>query len=169
MSTKGRWRSLLFLFLLWPLAVIGQTTADEDKTPQAEFVMELHVKIGEAFSVGQTPHGKRVVIPITGGTFQGPRLKGEILEGGADYQLVTADKTELEAIYSIRTHDGVNIHVRNTGLISKTDDGASYFVTSPRFEAPSDSPYAFLNRAIFVCKPGEFADGCISLLVWMVR
>lgn len=63
--------------------------------------------------------------------FEGPSLKGTILSGGADYQLANADgtRTELEAIYSIRTDDGVNIHVRNRGLVcdGKNADGTPYY------------------------------------------
>ena len=66
--------------------------------PETEFVMQLRVTLGEAYSVGETPQGKRLVIPITGGTFEGPLLKGTILNGGADYQLADGTRTSLEAI-----------------------------------------------------------------------
>lgn len=137
--------------------------------PEVEFVLELKVKLGEAFSVGQTAHGNRFVIPITGGTFEGPNIKGEILNGGADYQLQNAEmgRTELEAIYCIRTDDGVSIHVRNCGIIIGTGE-QTYFFTAPKFEAPADSKYAWLNNAIYVCRPSGFNDG-ISLKVWKIK
>lgn len=147
------------------------TLAQESAVPQApglEYVMELRVTCDPAYQVGSTPHGQRVVIPITGGTFQGPKLHGQVLAGGADYQLVHPESgcTELEAIYSIRTHDGTNIHVRNVGLLC-SEEGNFYFRTAPRFEAPSDSPYAWLNRSIFVCVPQVMPE-YISLKVWRV-
>ena len=124
----------------------------------------------------ESQHGKRIVIPITGGVFEGPLLKGTILNGGADYQLANADgsRTELEAIYSIRTDDGVNIHVRNYGIVYNGKDAQGnpsfYFKAAPKFEAPTNSRYAWLNNAIFVCQPEwthEFKG--IVLNVWMVK
>ena len=101
------------VFLILFALSIGMTVKAQD--PVFEFVMELRVKIDQPFSVGKTPKGQRTIIPITGGTFEGPKLKGEILSGGADYQLSdeATHRTEVEAIYCIRTDDGVNIHVRN--------------------------------------------------------
>ena len=96
------------VFLILFALSIGMTVKAQD--PVFEFVMELRVKIDQPFSVGKTPKGQRTVIPITGGTFEGPKLKGEILSGGADYQLSdeATHRTEVEAIYCIRTDDGVN-------------------------------------------------------------
>ena len=74
----------------------------------------------------------------------------------------------MEAIYCIRTDDGVSIHVRNWGLIV-TDDQGFYFTTSPKFEAPKDSKYAWLNNRIFVCRPDFSKQGYLSLNVWMVK
>ena len=148
--------------------------AQGDDTPTLEFVCELHVKLGQTYTVGQTAHGSRVVIPITGGTFEGPNMKGTVLEGGADYQLVDQAKgrNEIEAIYSIKTDDGVYIHVRNCGLIvtSPGPDGRPnfYFRCAPKFEAPSDSKYNWLNNSLFLCKPGGFPSEGISLRVWRV-
>ncbi|MDD4821698.1 MAG: DUF3237 domain-containing protein [Bacteroidales bacterium] len=154
---------LLFLF-----SIVCYAQQDH-KAPKLEFAFELKVTCDKAYSVGKTSHGERVVIPITGGTFEGPSIKGTVLSGGADYQLVdkTKNRTELEAIYSIRTDDGVNIHVRNMGILYYGKDGF-YFRTAPKFEAPNDSKYDWLNNAIFICEP-EGKDGYISLKVWMVK
>ena len=140
----------------------------QDDAPQLEYVCELKVTCDAGYSCGTTQRGERFIIPINGGTFEGPEMKGTVLPGGADYQLVDKERgrTELEAIYSIRTDDGVNIHIRNCGLL--VSKGGFYFRTAPKFEAPSDSRYAWLNNAIFVCKP-EGKQGYISLKVWMVK
>ena len=159
-------RLLLALLTGISLQAFAQVETPKE-TPQLEFAMQLKVTIGEAFSCGETGQGERVVIPITGGTFEGPKLKGTIMNGGADYQLVnkTLNRTELEAIYCIKTDDGVNIHVRNKGIISN-----GYFKCAPQFEAPADSKYAWLNNAIFVCSP-DWTQGFkgIVLNVWMVK
>ncbi len=157
------------------LSASAQSYPPKD-TPQLEFVLQLRVTIDGAYTVGETEHGKRIVIPITGGTFEGPLLKGTILPGGADYQRATADgtRTELEAIYSIRTDDGIYIHVRNKGLVydGKDTEGQPYyyFKAAPQFEAPKDSRYAWLNNALFVCQPEWVKDfKGIVLNVWKVK
>ena len=150
--------------------------AEPQNTPQLEFALQLKVTLGEAYSCGDTQHGQRTIIPITGGTFEGPNIKGTIINGGADYQLgnKALNRTELEAIYCIKTDDGVNIHVRNRGIIAngKDENGnpTFYFKATPQFEAPVDSKYAWLNNAIFVCQP-DFATGFkgIVLNVWKVK
>ena len=148
----------------------------QENAPQLEYVVELKVKCEGAYQVGQTSHGNRFIIPIVGGTFEGPKMKGTILSGGADYQLQDNEhgRTEVEAIYSIKTDDGVNIHVRNKGLIctGKDENGNPqfYFRTTPQFEAPFDSKYAWLNNAIFVCQPAFGGnDGTINLKIWKVK
>lgn len=159
------------LFAVSLAAQPNQPQAPADRTPQLEYVLTLHVSLDAAYSVGQTPHGQRQVIPITGGTFEGPNIKGTIIPGGADYQLAdkASGRTDVEAIYSIKTDDGVNIHVRNTGIISMSQSGF-YFFTTPKFEAPSDSKYAWLNNAIYVCTPDFGAQGGgITLKVWKVK
>lgn len=168
---------LSVLTLLFAGGMKAQTT--ETAVPQApdlEFVVQLNVTISAPYAVGETPHGKRTVIPITGGTFEGPLLKGTVLNGGADYQLANheGNRTELEAIYSIKTDDGVYIHVRNRGIIYHGPDANGnptfYFKAAPQFEAPADSPYAWLNNAIYVCSPAmQSIPGGITLNVWKVK
>ena len=168
-------------FLLSTIAMMAFLTSanaqvsEPQNTPQLEFALQLKVTLGEAYSCGETQHGRRTIIPITGGTFEGPHIKGTILNGGADYQLANADnRTELEAIYCIRTDDGVNIHVRNRGIIAngKDENGnpTFYFKAAPQFEAPADSKYAWLNNSLFLCAP-DFAAGFkdIVLNVWRVK
>ena len=144
--------------------------------PSLTYVLTLHVALGEAYSVGTTPHGERNVIPITGGTFEGPDIKGTVLPGGDDWQMTNKEmgRTEVEAIYSIRTDDGVNIHIRNNGIISMGKDAEGkpsfYFRCAPKFEAPANSKYAWLNNSLFLCAP-DFGgqQGTITLKVWKVN
>lgn len=164
---------LTFLLAVYGLMTNAQTYPPKD-TPQLEFALQLRVTLGEAFSIENTQHGRRTVIPITGGTFEGPLLKGTILNGGADYQLNAENRTELEAIYCIKTDDGVYIHVRNRGIIANGKDANGkptfYFKAAPQFEAPADSRYGWLNNALFVCAPEwtkEFQG--IVLNVWKVK
>ena len=145
------------------LLAVAFSSSAQTPEPELEFALELKVKLGQAYGVGETANGNRFIIPITGGTFEGPNIKGEVLPGGADYQMQGKNHTDLEAIYCIRTDDGVNIHIRNKGIIA-----GNYFYCSPKFEAPLNSKYAWLNDAIFICKPSGFMDGGIMLKVWKV-
>ena len=146
------------------LLAVAFSSSAQTPEPELEFALELKVKLGQAYGVGETANGNRFIIPITGGTFEGPNIKGEVLPGGADYQMQGKNHTDIEAIYCIRTDDGVNIHIRNKGIIA-----GNYFYCSPKFEAPLNSKYAWLNDAIFVCRPSGFMEGGIMLKVWKVR
>jgi len=161
------------LLLLASLRIAAQNDPVQPAGPETEFVMQLYVTLGSTYTVGDTPHGKRIVIPITGGTFNGPLLKGTILNGGADWQLQNDIQTELEAIYSIQTDDGVYIHVRNRGIIYSGKDAYGqpmfYFRTAPQFEAPEDSRYAWLNHSLFLCAPAPSKEGSVTLNVWRVK
>jgi hypothetical protein len=173
---KKRRFFLILMGLLTAFSVhVSAQTYPPKNTPQLEFAMQLKVTLGEAFSIENTQHGRRTVIPITGGTFEGPQLKGTIINGGADYQLNAPDgRTELEAIYCIKTDDGVYIHVRNRGIIANGKDADGnptfYFKAAPQFEAPATSRYGWLNNALFVCAPeftSEFKG--IVLNVWKIK
>ncbi len=167
---------LVALLTALTLNVSAQVSAPKN-TPELEFALQLKVTLGETFGINNTQHGRRTVIPITGGTFEGPGIKGTILNGGADYQLANANgRTEVEAIYCIKTDDGVYIHVRNRGIIANSQDAQGrpsfYFKCAPQFEAPADSKYGWLNNSLFVCQP-EFGGGGdfkgIVLNVWKVK
>ena len=66
--------------------------------------------------LGNTPHGHRRIIPITGGSFEGPAIKGTVEPGGADWQIIRADNVaELNAQYTLKTDDGALIYITNKG------------------------------------------------------
>ena len=162
------------LFAILSLSIHAQANPPKD-APELEFALQLRVTLGEAFGIDNTQHGRRTVIPITGGTFEGPQMKGTIVNGGADYQLNGANgRTEIEAIYCIKTDDGIYIHVRNRGIIASSKDAEGkptfYFRAAPQFEAPADSKYGWLNNSLFVCAP-EFSRDFkgIVLNVWKVN
>ena len=136
------------------LSCFGQSGSTAPAAPlQTEFVYEAVVTIDPAVDVGATPQGHRRYIPITGGTFEGPKVRGVVLPGGADWQTDRADGvTEADALYSIRCDDGTVVIVHNRGVI--TARGA-YMRTAPRFEAPA-GPHAWLNESQFV---GSVAGG----------
>ena len=55
--------------------------ADDAYAPRLEFLLALGADVGEVVSMGPGPLGERRVVSITGGSFEGPELRGEILPG----------------------------------------------------------------------------------------
>jgi hypothetical protein len=112
---------------------------------------------------GKTPLGERRVVQILGGRLDG-KLSGEVLPGGADWQIITASGVaQLEARYTIRTPEGALILVQNRGIRhalpeildqlyagEPVDPSRYYFRSTPLFETGENS-YAWLNRIVAVC------------------
>jgi hypothetical protein len=87
--------------------------------PNTELIplFEIDAQLAPIVSTGGTPNGEIRLIPITGGTFQGELLRGEILPGGADWQDVRSDGAlEISARYLLRTDVGELLEVRSIGL-----------------------------------------------------
>ena len=160
-------KNRLFILVVMFVAAMWANMAGAD-VPGLKHVFDIRAEIDGSIQVGDIPKGRRVVIPITGGTVSG-EISGRILPGGADYQIVDTlhKRCELRAIYTVMTDDSVFINVVNEGVNSYGDD--YYFMTSPKFECDMSSPYAWLNNRVFVCRPVEFGDGFIVLRVWMAR
>jgi hypothetical protein len=131
---------------------------------QTEFAFEARVAVQEPLVVGQSSHGLRRVVPITGGTFEGPGIGGRVIPGGADWQYLRPDGVlVVEARYALETSDSVLIMVTNRGIrrgpqavmdrLSRgepVDPSEYYFRTTPEFEAPIGSNYEWLNQSVFV-------------------
>lgn len=133
---------------LIPTLARAQDTHLPDQTLTAEFAYEAVVTLDPATPVGDTPYGKRNRIPITGGSFAGPRIKGKVLAGGMDWQLIRPDGClDLYADYMMQADDGTLIHVINKGLISM-DRAQPYNRCTPVFEVPI-GPHDWLNKAMF--------------------
>ena len=142
-----------------------------DATPRVEFAFSARVLLEPTREVGRTPYGIRRRIPIIGGSFEGPRIRGHILTGGADWQLQRDDDyTVIEADYMIEAADGTQIHVRNRGLTNTRVAGAKtrYLRTVPEFEAPV-GPHDWLNQSVFVGSLQGLSGGPPAVLVHVFR
>ncbi len=119
--------------------------------PTLAFAFEEIVLLAADRKVGETPLGTRNIVPITGGTFEGPRIRGKVLSGGWDWQLMTASGcASIQADYMIQTDDGTIINVLNKGTMCKGADGwKERPLTTPRFEAPIGK-HDWLNSGAFV-------------------
>ena len=119
--------------------------------PRTEFVYEAIVDLEPTLQLGQSPFGERRMVPIVGGTFEGPGLRGKVLAGGADRQLVRRDgATSLDAVYELQTDDGAIISIRNRVLSRPArGDRPRYAFSTLDITAP-DGPYGWLNDWVYV-------------------
>lgn len=142
----------------------AQTATTPAPALNTEFVFEARVKVDKPLVIGQSAHGLRRVVPISGGTVLGPALTGSVVPGGADWQFVRPDGVlDVQAKYTLKADDGTLIMVDNRGVrhgppsvIERMAKGERvsgneyYFRTSAQFEAPIGSKYEWLNRAVFI-------------------
>ena len=132
-------------------------------TPELTLSFEIRAQVGAPLDLGPIPGGRRRIVPILGGTFEGSGMQGRILPGGADWQIVRADGLgELDTRYTLETGDGKLIYVQNAGIRHASpevtaklmkgepvDPSQVYFRTVPKFETAAPE-LAWLMRSIFV-------------------
>ncbi len=128
--------------------------------------------------IGNGPLGNRVIFDVAGGTFEGPRLRGRLLESGGDWALIGPDGVgRLDVRGTLETDDGARIYMQYFGVLEMneavtaavargegTEWGAALFVTQPRFET-GDERYAWLNRVLAVAE-GRFMPGGVEYRVY---
>ncbi len=126
-------------------------------------IFTMSLQTGTPQPVGLTPNGRRLVVPVLGGTFEGERLKGTVEPGGSDWITVRGDGAYgLDVRIGLKTHDGALIGMTYRGLrhgppevIAKLNKGESvpaseyYFRAAMFFETASET-YAWLNGVIAV-------------------
>src|SRR5262245_22206118 len=131
--------------------------------PHLEFVFEERVGLSKPLVIGPTAAGLRRVIPIAGGTFEGPGLKGRVLDGGADWQILRNDGIdELHARYTLETDGGSLIYVLAQGLRTGppdvmqrlrsgevVDPSLYYFRAAVTFETGAPE-LQWLTRSLFI-------------------
>ena len=136
------------------------------------FVMRLDVR--KLQNVGATPSGHRRIGVVPGGSFEGERLSGEVLDGGSDWQTVRTDgATTLNVRLVLKTKDEALISMTYRGIrygppdvmarIEKgevVDPTSYYFRLNPLFET-ANANYDWLNRVVAVGIGHRQADGPI--------
>jgi hypothetical protein len=155
-------------------------TVSPTSSPHLSFALMVRAQVGAPVEVGAVAGGRRRIVPITGGTFEGPGVAGRVLPGGADWQIVQPDGfTEADARYILETDQGHLVYVRNRGVrhappdvMEKllaghpVDPSLVYFCTTPRFET-SAPELAALTRAVFV-GVGERYKAEVVVRFWKV-
>lgn len=143
-----------------------------------ELLMEYHADLAPPVAVGKGPYGTRQIFEVTGGSFEGERLKGKILTGGADWILIDHEGVgHLDVRGTFQTHDGANIYLQYYGSLvmnekvqsalesgGSTDYGDTRFFTAPRFET-GDERYAWLNSVVAVAE-GRVLPGAVEYRVY---
>jgi uncharacterized protein DUF3237 len=134
--------------------------------PRTEFVYEAVVEIAPTVPLGDSPLGERRIVPITGGVFEGPNIRGKVLPGGADRQLIRKDGVRrLDALYEMQAEDGAILTVRNQVVIAPGAGGApDYRFSTLEITAP-EGPHAWLNRLVFVGTLHSLRPGRETVLV----
>ena len=143
--------------------------------PTLTFAFEVHATLGPPIEVGKLANGLvRRIIPVTGGTFEGPGIKGTVVAGGADWQIVTPDGVAvLDARYTLQTDHGHLIYVSNKGIRhgkpevlkriaagEEVDAGEYYMRTAAELEAAAPE-LDWVRRCVFVCSGARFENSVI--------
>jgi hypothetical protein len=130
---------------------------------KSELLFTLTGRVSPAVDIGESPLGRRRVIPVEGGEFQGPKLRGRVLPGGADAMLVDSEGVaHVDVRLPLQTDDGEPIYMHYRGLrhgppavMGRLEHGEPvapdeyYFRIVPFFET-SSKKYAWLNRIVTV-------------------
>ena len=137
-----------------------------------EFLMEINADVQQPMrNAGDGPLGTRVLAVVTGGSFEGSRLKGKIWAGGGDWLLRgPGGVARLDVRVTFETDDGALIYVQYYGVNSpdegrpvpqpgETEEyGDRYFMTAPRFET-GDERYTWLNDLVCVAEGKRTGTG----------
>ena len=148
--------------------------------PRLAFAFEVRADVAAPLHIGQLPRGTRRIVPILGGTFEGPLLKGRVLPG-ADWQIIQHDGfSELDTRYALETDTGELISVRNAGIrhaepavMEKllrgelVDPALVYFRTTPTFETAAPD-LQWLTRSVFI-GTGERLPTQVLIRFWRVE
>lgn len=147
---------------------------EHEDVPKLEFAFTATISLGTVKELGNTQHGRRRIISITGGSFKGPAIKGIVEPGGADWQIIRADSVaELDARYTLKTDDGALIYVSNKGYrhgpaeaMQRLAKGEAvnpkeyYFRTTPFFETAAEK-YNYLNKSIYIASGERKSDSVV--------
>lgn len=148
---------------------------------QLEHAFDLVVELSRPHEMGVCPAGVRRIIPIVGGTANGPLLQGRVLNVGADWQTVLVGGiADLDARYAIETDDGAVIEVVSQGIRHAPSEVAAriaageavppseyYMRTAIRLES-GHPDYNWVNRALFLATGGKVGP-TVRLSVYRVN
>jgi hypothetical protein len=127
-------------------------------------LLRMDIDCYKPHELGQTSRGRRRVVVVSGGSFEGERVKGTILPGGGDLALVRPDGVfEPDAQFLLSTDDGALIHLHYRGVWhaappvldrlmkrkGPVDPSEYYFRTAIFFETGAEQ-YLWINRLLAI-------------------
>jgi hypothetical protein len=149
-------------------------------TPRLELIFTANVSVDPSLDCGDVGKGTRRIVPITGGEFSGPKIRGKVLPGGADWQILRSDGvSELEARYTLQAEDGALINVRNLALrhgppdvmaalaAGRVVEPGSYYFRGATFFETGDARHGWITKCIVVCS-GEREPAGVKLQFYKV-
>lgn len=156
-----------------PVALGVTATGSPLPHPRLTLVYRLEAAVGDPLELGDVAPGRRRIVPLTGGTFSGPEISGQLLAGAsADWQIVLADGTALGDIrYTLRTNRGDLLYVQSRsvrhgsaeilarlGRGENVDAGEYTFRASTQIETAAPD-LDWLNKGVFISVGGRRAAG----------
>ncbi len=140
---------------------------------QSRPLFDISISLHPIQEVGDTPLGTRRIVPVSGGTFKGERLSGDVMpNAAADWIVVRANgSVQLDVRLTLQTDDDALVYMTYRGIRHSTPEVAKrlaagesvdpseyYFRTTPVFETASEK-YAWLNNVISVAVGERLATG----------
>jgi muconolactone delta-isomerase len=153
----------------------AKTMGNRLPAPCLTFLYHLEATLGQPLDLGETERGRRRIVPLTGGSFRGPKLKGTLLPGAsADWQIVLEDDTALGDIrFTLQTDNGDLLYVQSRSvrhgsaevlarLRRGEDVKASEYIFRTSTEIETASPELdWLNKGVFISVGGRQSSGVI--------
>jgi hypothetical protein len=148
--------------------------------PRLEYLMTYRADLKDPIDIGAVPSGNRRIFDVTGGSFEGPRLKGRLLPSGGDWLLIGTDGIgRLDVRGTFETEDGAHVYAQYFGVLvlneavmgsltqgRETQYGDTYFMTQPRFET-GHPDYTWLNSVVAIAE-GRVLPNAVEYRVFQV-
>jgi hypothetical protein len=148
--------------------------------PRLEYLMTYRADLKDPIDIGAVPSGNRRIFDVTGGSFEGPRLKGRLLPSGGDWLLIGTDGIgRLDVRGTFETEDGAHVYAQYFGVLvlneavmgtltqgRETQYGDTYFMTQPRFET-GHPDYTWLNSVVAIAE-GRVLPTAVEYRVFQV-
>ena len=153
----------------------NETMSNPLPAPRLTKIYRLEATLGDPLDLGETPSGHRRIVPLTGGTFRGPELRGDLLAGAsADWQIILPGGTALGDVrYTLQTERGDVLYVQSRGVRhgnaevlarlgrGEDVDASEYtFRTSTTIECAAVD-LGWLNKGVFISVAGRQPGGVI--------
>jgi hypothetical protein len=139
-----------------------------------QLLFTLTGTVGAPYEIGVLPQGRRRIIPIEGGEFEGPRIRGQVLPSGADWMLIRPDGVAvIDVRATLQTDDDALIHMRYSGyrhgpagVMQALADGedvdpATYYFRIAVILETGAEKYSWLNRIVAVGTGRRIPEGPI--------